>query len=47
MQISDILLFLHQEGIPFTFRGNENETVEGFSSLAHYKSGSMTWVKKA
>lgn len=45
LKISEILAFLEQEGLPFTFSGNADETVEGFSSLSHYKSGTFTWVK--
>lgn len=46
MQIAEILDFLRSEGIPFTFFGNEVDEVEHFSSLAHYKLGTFTWVKK-
>ena len=46
MKISDILAFLNSEGVPFAFTGNGAEDVEGFSSLAHYKPGSFTWIKK-
>lgn len=46
MKISDILEFLEGEGVPFSFTGDGAETVEGFSSLAHYKPGSFTWIKK-
>ena len=45
MKISDILDFLKAEAIPFSFTGVPEESVEGFSSLAHYKPGSFTWVK--
>lgn len=45
IKISSILDFLKAESIPFTFIGNSTECVEGFSSLAHYKPGSFTWVK--
>lgn len=46
MKILDILDFLRAEGVPFTFTGDEAGAVEGFSSLAHYKPGTFTWVKK-
>lgn len=46
MIISEILEFLRGKGIPFTFTGDETATVEGFSSLGHYKPGSFTWIKK-
>lgn len=45
MKISEILDFLTAEDIPFSFTGDSEEMVEGFSSLAHYKPGSFTWVK--
>lgn len=46
MIISDILDFLREENISFAFAGNEADTIEGFSSLGHYKPGSFTWIKK-
>lgn len=45
MIVSDILNFLRGESIPFVFAGTETDTVEGFSSLGHYKPGSFTWIK--
>lgn len=44
MKISEILDFLREESISFAFAGNETDTVEGFSSLGHYKPGSFTWI---
>lgn len=46
MIIADILDFLREEGISFAFAGDETGSVEGFSSLGHYKPGSFTWIKK-
>lgn len=46
MQISDILSFLRTESISFTFAGDENIAITGFSSLSQYKKGTFTWVKK-
>ena len=46
MQISDILSFLRTENIPFTFAGDQNVIITGFSSLSQYKKGTFTWVKK-
>lgn len=46
MRIAEILTFLRDEGIPFVFLGNEENEVERFSSLAHYKPGTFTWVKE-
>lgn len=45
MKISAVLDFLKDELIPFSFAGDACEEVDGFSSLAHYKPGSFTWVK--
>lgn len=45
MKVSDVLDFLKIEGIPFSFAGDCESVVEGFSSLAHYKPGSFTWIK--
>lgn len=45
MRILDILEFLNEEEIPYTFSGDETVAVEGFSSLAHYKPGTFTWIK--
>ena len=45
LKISEILAFLREEEIPFIFDGDETVTVEGFSSLTHYKPGSFTWIK--
>lgn len=46
MQVSDILSFLREEGVSFTFSGDEALELEGFSSLVHYRPGSFTWIKK-
>lgn len=45
MKISDILDFLAAENIPFSFSGESGAEIAGFSSLAHYKADSFTWVK--
>lgn len=45
-RVSDILSFLREEGVSFSFSGTETAEVEDFSSLAHYKPGSFTWIKK-
>lgn len=45
MKISDILDFLKEESVPFTFTGNDAGEAEGYSSLNHYKPGSFTWIK--
>lgn len=45
MRIFELLDFLEEEGIPFSFSGDGETEVEGFSSLGHYHPGSFTWVK--
>ncbi len=45
MKIQEILTFLQDEKIPYTFVGDPSAQVEGFSSLQHYKPGSFTWIK--
>lgn len=45
MKIKDILAFLDSASIPHAFTGDQDAEVEGFSSLAHYKAGSFTWIK--
>lgn len=46
MIVKDILNYLNKEEIVYQFIGDENASVEGFSSLSNYKIGSFTWVKK-
>ena len=46
LRISEILAFLDEQGIQYTFRGDNNTSIDRFSSLAHYKGGSFTWIKK-
>ncbi len=46
MNITKILEFLRTDGIPFTFTGTEETQTNRFSSLAHYKPGTFTWIKK-
>lgn len=45
IRISEILEFLKREDVSFTFSGDPDNMVEGFSSLTHYKPGSFTWIK--
>ncbi|EOS66670.1 DapH/DapD/GlmU-related protein [Oscillibacter sp. 1-3] len=45
MRIFELLDFLEKEKLPFSFSGNRETAVEGFSSLVHYKPGSFTWIK--
>lgn len=45
MEISSILSFLREDDISFDFMGDAAAFTEDFSSLAHYKPGSFTWIK--
>lgn len=47
IRVSEILTFLDEEGIQYTFCGDKNISVNRFSSLTQYKSDSFTWIKKA
>ena len=44
--IYDIINFLKETGVPFTFTGEPKTELFGFSSLNNYKDNSFTWVKK-
>lgn len=46
MIIKDILCYLTDNKYDYTFDGDENEEIAGFSSLTNYKRGTMTWIKK-
>ena len=46
LKISDILAYLQDKQVDYTFIGNPEIELNGFSSLSHYKQGSFTWVKK-
>lgn len=46
IKISDILSFLDEEHVEYSFNGDPDTVIHGFSSLTHYKPGSFTWVKK-
>lgn len=44
VQIKEILKFLSEEGIEYTFFGDENEVIKGFSTLFSYKEKTMTFI---
>ena len=46
IRIVDILYFLSESSVEYSFEGNENEEIIGFSSLGNYKDGTITWIKK-
>lgn len=45
MKVAEILAYLNQEQIPYSFVGNEDAEIEGFSSLTNYQHGTFTWIK--
>lgn len=45
MRIAEILTYLKEQDLSFTFEGDPEVEVEGFSSLSHYKEGSFSWIK--
>lgn len=44
IEIKELLNFLNQKKIEYDFFGNENEQIEGFSTLFSYKEGTMTFI---
>lgn len=46
MKIKEILDWLDAEERSYSFEGDESKEVIGFSSLANYKEGTITWIKK-
>lgn len=45
MVIQDILDWLDESGRVYSFHGNRDSAVSGFSPLEHYRSGTLTWIK--
>lgn len=45
MKIEEILRFLDERQIEYSFQGDENVEVEGYSSLKNYKKNTFTWAK--
>ncbi len=43
--IREILAYLDDNGLQYTFVGDNNVEVQGFSSLKNYKLGTFTWAK--
>lgn len=46
MKVKKITDILQRENIEYNFYGDENLEIDGFSSLVHYKKGTLTWIKK-
>lgn len=44
LSIKDILTFLEKKEFDFSFNGNENDEIQGFSTLFNYKKNTMTFV---
>lgn len=45
MKVEDILRWLDSEGYAYAFTGKRDVEIGGFSSLANYAEGTITWVK--
>lgn len=45
MKIEEILRFLEERQIEYSFQGDRNIEVEGYSSLKNYKKNTFTWAK--
>lgn len=46
MKLETILSWLEKSNYNYTFSGNEQIEINGFSSLQNYKEDSLTWIKK-
>lgn len=46
MKLGKILDWLHAQSYIYQFRGNDQAEIQGFSSLVHYKTNSLTWIKQ-
>ena len=46
MKISEIIRWAKDQEYQFEFIGDETAKIEGFSSLSHYRPGTITWIKK-
>ena len=44
LSINSIIEYLESKNEKYHFEGDKNLSAEGFSSLKHYKEGSITWV---
>lgn len=45
MKVEEILNWLDGEGCVYDFTGKRDVEIGGFSSLAHYAEGTITWIK--
>lgn len=46
LKIADIVTWAKEEGYAFSFRGDENHPIIGFSSLENCTQGKLCWIKK-
>ena len=47
VSIEEILAFLDETGLPYSFEGNSKDEIVGFSSLTNRREDAMVWVKSA
>ena len=45
IQICEVLRFLEKQELKYEFEGNEEDYLEGFSTIYEYKKGTITWIK--
>lgn len=43
--VRDIIQFLNEQNYSYEFNGNNDDKIEGISSLTKYKAGTMTWIR--
>jgi len=47
ISVGKILSVLDEKGFSYSYAGDQNAEISGFSSLAGYRHGTLTWIKKA
>jgi UDP-3-O-[3-hydroxymyristoyl] glucosamine N-acyltransferase len=46
MKVEDIRSVLERAGMPFSFTGDPETSVDGFTSIYHYRAGTLSWLRK-
>ncbi len=46
IKLKEIKAWAAKNGYDFSFEGDEEDSINGFSSLTNYREGTITWIKK-
>ena len=46
MILTDLLIVLDKNNIQYTFAGEPETSIEGYSSIYNYKQGTVSWLRK-